>query len=90
MTISQQSSESVQEYSDRFTSLMARTGQRDDDETLVAVFIQGLDGNLQELIHVARSATLNMWKQTSQGSPTVYISYEISSAITLDASCTSN
>ncbi|KAI0558704.1 Retrotransposon gag protein [Gracilaria domingensis] len=88
MTISQKSSESVQEYSDRFTSLMARTGRPDDDETLVAVYIEGLDGTLQDLMHVARAATLNMCKRTNQGNPPVSIADEIASAITLDSSRT--
>lgn len=39
MTIRKRSNESVQEYSDRFTSLMARTGKTDDDETLVSKYI---------------------------------------------------
>ncbi|KAI0561407.1 Retrotransposon gag protein [Gracilaria domingensis] len=86
MTISQKSNESVQEYSDRFTSLMARTGRRDDDETLVAVYIEGLDTTVQDLMHVARAATLSMWKRTNTGSPPISIADEIANAITLDSS----
>lgn len=65
MTIRQDEAESFQEYSDRFTSLMIRTGRDDDDETLVAMYIDGLDPSLQDVMHVVRVATLKMWKRTN-------------------------
>lgn len=84
-TIRQKRNETVQQYSDRFTSLMARTGRRDDDETLVAIYIEGLDYNLQQAMYGSRAAALNMWMRSYPGSPEVSISYEIAQAITLDA-----
>lgn len=90
MSIRQAPSESTEEYSDRFTSMVTRTSLRDDDETLKAVFIQGLDPSLQDLMHVALAAILNMWKRTNKGTPSVSIADEISSAITLDSSLTSS
>ncbi|KAI0559436.1 Retrotransposon gag protein [Gracilaria domingensis] len=89
MTIIQRPKETVQEYSDRFTSLMSRTGRRDDDKTLVAVYIEGLDSSLQDLMQVARAASVNTWKRANHGDPPTSISDEIASAITLDSSSTS-
>eukprot|EP00737_Agarophyton_chilense_P005375 gb/GEZJ01007996.1/.p1 GENE.gb/GEZJ01007996.1/~~gb/GEZJ01007996.1/.p1 ORF type:complete len:107 (+),score=6.72 gb/GEZJ01007996.1/:49-369(+) len=86
MTINQSSSESVRKYSDRFHSLMARTGRRNDNETLVAVYIQGLNTRLQDLMHVARAATLNMWKRTNQSSISVAITEKTASTVTLSSS----
>eukprot|EP00171_Calliarthron_tuberculosum_P003777 IDg3777t1 len=87
MTIKKQAKESVQEYSDRFTSLMNRTGREDDDEALVAVYIEGLDDRLQELMQVSRTSSLTTWMMLNGGgAPTVSIGSEISNAIALDAS----
>ena len=85
MTIKMKQKESVQEYSDRFTSLMCRTNKRDDDETLVAVYIDGLDYKLQELMNVSRASALTMWSRLRDGTPPVSIAAEIANAITLDA-----
>lgn len=85
MTISMNSKESVQEYSDRFTSLMNRTGRSDNDESLVAVYIDGLDTKLQELMNISTASAINTWRLTNEGSPPVSITQQISNAITYDA-----
>lgn len=85
MTIKMKARESVQEYSDRFTSLMTRTGKKDDDETLVAIYIDGLDSKLQELMNVSRASALTTWSRIKDGSPPISITSEIVNAITLDA-----
>eukprot|EP00171_Calliarthron_tuberculosum_P008611 IDg8611t1 len=83
MSISMKNKETVQEYSDRFTSLMSRTGKRDDDETLVAVYIDGFDARLQELMRVTRASQLTMWSRLGQGAVPVSIAAEIENAIAL-------
>lgn len=84
MTIALKRRESVQQYSDRFTSLMRRTGKSDSDDTLIAVYINGLDSRLQEMMHVARATNLNMRHASGQ---TVHesVGWEIQNAIALDA-----
>ncbi len=85
MSITIKKKETVQEYSDRFTSLMRRTGKQDDDETLVAVYIDGLDSKLQELMRVTRASQLTMWSRLNQGTAPVSIAAEIENAIALDS-----
>lgn len=55
MRIRKGKGESVQHYCDRFTSLMRRTGKKNNDDNLIAVFIAGLDHKLEEMMYVARA-----------------------------------
>ncbi len=42
MSVIIKKNETIQQYGDRFTNLMRRTGRADDDETLIPVLIKGL------------------------------------------------
>lgn len=55
--------ESVQEYSDRFTSLMALTVMKDCDNNLVSVYIDEIDFKIHELLNVFRASALNLWRR---------------------------
>lgn len=54
MCIGMKPKESVQQYGDRFLNLMRRTVRDDSDETLIPVFIKGLDNGLQEMMNISR------------------------------------
>ena len=80
----------LKECSDRFTSLMSCTNNLYNDETLFAVYIDGLDAKFQELMNVSRAAALTMWSRLSYDTPLVSIAAEIANSNTLDAArCTS-
>ncbi len=64
---------------------MRRTGKGDDDNTLLAVYINGLDKKLQEMMHVARATHLTMWNANGE-TPKVSIPWEIQDAIALEIS----
>ncbi len=84
MTIKKSKKETVQKYSDRFTSLMRRSGKRDDDDTLIAVYIDSLDPRLQEIMHDA--CATNLSTRAAQGIESVEsVSWKIQNAIALDA-----
>lgn len=51
MTISQESI-----YGDQFKRLMKRTSKTDDYASLVAVFINGLDAKLQEMLQISQAS----------------------------------
>ncbi len=84
MTIFMKPKETVQQYGDRFTNLMRRTGRSDDDETLIPVFIKGLEADLQDLISVSRVTELTAMVENSE-KPKSSIRKEIQRAITLNA-----
>ena len=84
MSASMKKYETVQQYSDRFTSLMRRTGKSDDDSSLTPVYIRGLDKKLQEMMRVARATHLTIWSEQSTA-PKVSVNWEIQSAIALDS-----
>ncbi len=84
MTISVKPKETMQQYGDRFTNLMARTGRSNDDETLIPVFIKGLEADLQDLISVSWTAELTATAENSEKQKPS-IRNEIQRAITLNA-----
>lgn len=84
MEIKMQKRESVQRYSDRFSSLMRRAGMKDDDSSLIAVYIRGLDPKLQEMLYVARATQLTLAKSNGQEIADS-IDWQIQNAIALDA-----
>ncbi len=85
MTVQMRPKETVQEYSDRLNSVMGRTGKKDDEETLFAVYIDGLSEQLLDMMLMSRAAALSMRARGNDGPPPVSIAGEISNAITLDA-----
>eukprot|EP00171_Calliarthron_tuberculosum_P003786 IDg3786t1 len=76
--------ETAQQYGDRFSNLMRRTGRSDDDETLIPVLIKGLDLELQRMVSISRVTELTAHAGISSR-PTASISKEIQRIITLDA-----
>lgn len=56
-----------------------------DDETIIAIYIDGLDHTLQELMNVSHASALKTWSPIKEGSPPVSIALEIVNAITLDS-----
>lgn len=85
MAISIKEKESVQEYSDRFIDLMVRIGKKDDNDLLVAVYIDGLDSKLQELMRVTRASHRSMWIQLNNETAPVSVATEIENAIAFDS-----
>lgn len=76
--------ESVQQYGDRFANLMRRTVRGDSDETLIPVFIKGLDNGLQEMMNISRVTEITASLDGStRAAPS--IKREIKRAMTLDA-----
>lgn len=84
MCIGLKPKESVQQYGDIFSNLMRRTVRGDSDETLIPMFIKGLDNELQEMMNISKvteiTASLDGF---SRAPPSV--KREIKRAMTLDA-----
>lgn len=84
MSIAIRPKENVQQYGDRFLNLMRRTGRTDSDETLIPVFIKGLDYELQNMMYISRVTEYTARSEQSPR-PEASVDREVKRAITLGA-----
>lgn len=84
MLIAMKSRKPIQKYLDCFKNLMRRKARKDEDETLVPVFVKGLHSELQNLINISCITEITA-TEPGKSRPPSSVTFEIQRAINMYA-----